>query len=226
MGASGIKPSNSSANLPATFNTRYTTQTPDSAEPRYGTATKDPVSWIKTVTCTATTTSDASKPPVTHISWLPNVAATYMSEIAAGYQGILDLGLNEHLATDDPKSTSTTNGAKTSTKAPKANTTTSEAIGMAVVDRPGGSIVFLNTSSPNYVLIDYANASVFIWTAPVNTSTIEDSSHIHRPVSKINAWLPYFEALGILTLVWKVGTFVYERVKKRRGDVDQPSRSP
>jgi hypothetical protein len=91
---------------------------------------------------------------------------------------------------------------------------------MAVMDLPGGTVIFLNNTSPNYILVDYANASVIVWTSPANASDTVANTHIAKLVGKIGAWLPYFEALGILTLVYKVGKFIYDRVQKRRGRGD------
>jgi hypothetical protein len=141
----------------------------------------------------------------------------YISVIAVGLQDIISGQISESLAnsairndrTSDPPGTA----SATAVSAPPL-------ADMAVMDLPGGTVIFLNNTSPNYILVDYANASVIIWTSPVNASDTASTAHSGKLFSKINAWLPYFEALGILTLVYKIGKFIYDRVQKRRGRGD------
>lgn len=91
---------------------------------------------------------------------------------------------------------------------------------VAAVDLPGGSIVFLNTTSPNYMLIDYANATVVVWSVPASTTTTH-ATHLRQVVDKINSCLPYIEAFGILTLAWKVVEYIYGKIRSRRSSRGQ-----
>jgi hypothetical protein len=140
----------------------------------------------------------------------------YISVIAVGLQDIISGQINGSLANSN-------GDARTSDPPGTASATTVDTpplADMAVMDLPGGTVIFLNNTSPNYILVDYAKASVIIWTSPVNASDTASTAHSGKLFSKINAWLPYFEALGILTLVYKVGKFIYDMVQKRRGRGD------
>jgi hypothetical protein len=89
---------------------------------------------------------------------------------------------------------------------------------ITVAGLPGSTIVLLNTTSPTYMVVDHATETVIVWTAPAK---IPDTvSHFSKLVNKLNAWLPYFEALAILTLVYEFGKFVYNSVQKCRGRDD------
>ena len=137
----------------------------------------------------------------------------YISVIAVGLQDIISGQISGSLANSN-------GDARTSDAPGTASATTAGTpplADMAVVDLPGGTVIFLNNTSPNYILVDYANASVIVWASPANASDTVPNTHIAKLVGRIGAWLPYFEALGILTLVYIVGKFIYDRVQKRCG---------
>lgn len=65
---------------------------------------------------------------------------------------------------------------------------------------PSGSVIFLNSTAPNYTMVDYASATVYVWTQPTNTSATS-STTFHQVVDNISQWLPLIEVLGIVTLL-------------------------
>lgn len=75
------------------------------------------------------------------------------------------------------------------------------------------SVVFLNTSSSSYVLIDCANAKIAICTVSANKSaTVQET-----PFSKfIQSFKICAEALGILAVLWEIGRFVHVKIRSCR----------
>jgi hypothetical protein len=140
--------------------------------------------------------------------YMYNVAADFRNIIAAHLGGNVTEQCND-LKVDSGKASSSGN---TSTKPTKVSAN----ISIAVIDLPHGSIVFLNTTTPKYLLIDHANATIAVWTEPVNTSTIATQARSHQILDKINTALPYIEASGLLAIVWEIGKFVHARVHAYR----------
>jgi hypothetical protein len=213
----------------ATLSTYYIPRTPKSSR-RYHNATAsafDAVTVTKTMTVTIVSVVSAQEPANSADGYVTRLAALqdtthHMNEIAIGLQDIISGQISGMISNtnsnavhsgrnpDPPATASATN----------ASNPTPPLADMAVLGYPGGTIVFLNNTSPTYILVNYADASVVIWTSPANASDTVANTHVGKLVSKIGAWLPYFEALGILTLVYKVGKFIYDGVQRRRGRGD------
>jgi len=86
------------------------------------------------------------------------------------------------------------------------------AVGMAMINLGSHDLIFLNTTAPNYVLVNHADATVAVWAVPANTAT---SSHprLTRLVNDINRWLPWVEALGLFVLIKEVGEGLWKLYK-------------
>ena len=153
-----------------------------------------------------------------HIMWEGEnaSAAHHLRDVTAAFKGIISAQLSKS------ERHGPTKAALNVTSKPYHENTTeyyvadSRSVSIAAIDIIDGSIVFLNTTAPNYMLIDYANASVMIWTASDTTLTTPES-RLHKVVDGINTWLPYIEALSILAVGWKVIDFVYDKFRRRRG---------
>jgi hypothetical protein len=223
---SAKSPDNIEAQPAATLSTYYIPLTPASTR-RYLNAT---TSTFNAATVTVTTSVSEPKPATSADGQVTRLAALqetthHMEEMAVGLQDIISGQINDSIANT---SSNATHGGRISdlpatASATNASNPTPPLADMAVMDLPGGTIIFLNNTSPSYILVNHANASVIIWTSPANASDAASNSHIAKLVSKINAWLPYFEALGILTLTYKVGQFIYNRIQhRRRGQANAP----
>jgi hypothetical protein len=139
-----------------------------------------------------------------------------MNEIALGLQSIVSAHITESRATKEDNAIHEISGPAGAAVL-ATDTGTPPLADMAVMDLAAGTLIFLNNTSPSYILVNYTNASVIIWTSPANASDTVPGTHIAKLVSKIGVWLPYFEALGILTLVYKVGKLIYDGVQWHRG---------
>lgn len=139
-----------------------------------------------------------------------------MNDVVAGFQSIVSAHMRGHTTkqhdhTDvDPGDDGCSGDASAQPMDVPAN------VNVAAVDFPHGSIVFLNTTSPNYLLIDYANATVVVWTEPVNATTVATQTKLRQLVNNINTVLPYIEACGLLAVVWEISKFVHARIQARR----------
>lgn len=219
----------------ATLSTCYNPRTPDVAGRFHNLTMRASKALTVTKTVTATISSalpiqkstDLTDGHISRLTGLQN-ATYHMSEIASGLQSIISAHINGSIANSDDNIVHAGENADP----PSIASTTNASIpilpltGMAVLGYPGGTIVFLNNTSPSYILVDHANASIIIWNSPVNASDTASNTHIGKLVSKIGVWLPYFEALGILALVYKIGKFIYDGVQRLRGRGDQAQGSP
>jgi hypothetical protein len=161
----------------------------------------------KTVTVTITSALPTQTSTKVHVSQLTDLQNTtyYMNKIVLELQSIISSRITESKAnsTIDP---------------PGTNVSSLPLADITVAGLPGSTIVLLNTTSPTYFVVDHITSSVIVWIAPAKTP--DTVSHFSKLVNKLNAWLPYFEALAILTLVYEFGKFVYNRVQKYRGRDD------
>jgi hypothetical protein len=174
---------------------------------------------ITTFTETLTTVVVVSATaPSARVSWVPefDTAARYIEDIAAGVEGLMSI--RDPMRTTDamPPGASSCNvnvGKTTST----TNLSTPVALGMAVVNFDGHDLIFLNTTSPSYVLFNHANASLVFWTAPATPLTLTSHPHLDKVVNEVQRWLPYIEASTILVLAWKSGMVMWKVVGWMRG---------
>lgn len=144
-----------------------------------------------------------------------------MSEIAVGLESFISAQLTEQ-ATIKPSTPNVSIDAADS----KPSATTQSIVttaSMAVLNLASGSIIFLNTTTANYVFVDHANSSVFIWTTPNNDSTSPSDSHWKRFVNQTIALLPVVEVLGAATALLKGGRWCKDKVLQRRGRRAQAS---
>jgi hypothetical protein len=162
----------------------------------------------KTVTVTITSALPTQTSTDVHVSQLTDLQNTtyYMNKIVLELQSIISSRITESKAS----------GA---VDTPGTNFSSLPLADITVAGLPGGStVVLLNNTSPTYMVVDHTTSSVIFWTTPVN---IPDTvSHLDKLVNKLNAWLPYFEALAVLTLAYEFGKFVHNGVQGRRGRVD------
>ena len=140
------------------------------------------------------------------------VIAHYMYNMAADFRNIMSAHVGGN-ATErcngfDVDSGKASSSSNTSTKL----TSVPSNVSMAMIDFPHGSIMFLNTTAPNYLLIDHANATVVVWTEPANDSMTATETKSRQILDRINAVLPWIEACGLLAIVWEIGKFVHARV--------------
>lgn len=182
----------------------------------------------KTTTVTVTSAlpaTETDRPHTKHIKWAmdPNGISENMSEITANFEAIVSAFINERKSIDHGKINSSGSNAASGTNS-IVESNDSDAVNRAAIDLPAGSIIFLNTTSPSYVLTHRASAIIFVWTAPTNSSAAETDTQLRKIVDNINTWLPYFEALGLVAVVWEVSMFVNARILiryKRRARAGQ-----
>ena len=144
------------------------------------------------------------------------VKADYMHDVAAGFQDIIEAHLFGHATEQHDNTNIVSENAGSSDTTSINNTSTSTNVTMAVIDFPHGSIVFLNTTSPNYLLIDHANATVAVWTESVNASMVATKTNSRHFLDTLNTALPWIEACGLLAIVWEIGKFVHVNISARR----------
>lgn len=201
-----------------------------SHHPKYQNSTARPnLAITKTITVTiasAVAETSTKLSTAARVSWLTQTEDTgrYVNNIAVAFEGIMSSarGVGD-IASSDANSNMSAETGKPVDSASTPDAKNTGAASRAVVDIPGSSIIFLNTSSPEYVLIDYANANVVLWTAPVNKSATNSHSGFRKFIDDINTWLPYVEAFGILAVLWEVGRFVHVKVRRRRGRIARAS---
>lgn len=157
---------------------------------------------------TTTSTLSLSSRSSRSVDCKDDVMARYMYDVAAVFQDIFGSTTEQRGQADNNSETASSSG-HTSIN----NTVGPTKVSMAVIDFPRGSIVFLNTTRPNYLLIDHANATVAVWTEPANASTKATQTNL---LDKLNTVLPYIEACGIVAIVWEIGKFVHVKVYAHR----------
>lgn len=176
-----------------------------------------------TVTKTVTVKIASSVPSATpswsgseHISWRTekNSTAQETNDLVVAFQALMTahaLGRGGHKQADAKSATNATEIAGETSTNGADNSSSASRVAM---DLPGGNIIFLNTTSPNYVMFDYASANLLIWTVP--NATVTQDSQFRKLVDNISTWLPLIEALGLLAVIWEIGKFAYGRVQMRR----------
>ena len=141
--------------------------------------------------------------------------AHYMEHIAAGFEGMVSAHVPEQRTNHSNGTNDKCAEMESCRTASVARNRVPAIASVAVIGVPGGSVVFLNTTTPDFVLIDYINNSVVIWTVPAKASGTTSETRLQKLVSSINTWLPYIEALGLLAVIWEIGKFVHARFQKR-----------
>lgn len=177
-----------------------------------------------TTTVTVTNLSTASNPArspsdagllTLHLG--PSDIAQNLSGIAAEFGAMMSTHIAGQLRTNHIETNCSINATKSLRNASTVTPMIAPTVSRAAMNLPSGrgSLIFLNTTSPDYVLVDHISATVFVWTEPARASTHD--TKFHRIINKINAWLPFLEAVGIMTVAWEVGKVVQAQILKRRG---------
>lgn len=171
--------------------------------------------YVVTITSVLPTPTHTS-PRFDHISWQTDVNSTAqnMSALIIAFEAIMATFEVDEVTTelrDGDLDVDASNGHEP----PAGMFERTSSANRAAMNLPGGKIIFLNTTSPNYVMFDNAGANVLVWTVPNATET--QDSQFHKLVENISTWLPLVEALGLLAVIWEIGKFAYGRVQMFRG---------
>lgn len=143
----------------------------------------------------------------------------YLHNITAGIGGLIRAHSTESKVDHRTSVSIDENNIAPNIEAPASATgsTIQSAASLAMIEHAKYNIIFLNTTSPSYVLLDHHNTKVLVWTASDGSSPAAQDSRMERFLNHATIWLSLLEVLGAVAFFWKVGAWTYCWVKGRRG---------
>jgi hypothetical protein len=236
MGTAAISPitilqvsDDTKARPEAMMSTAYVPRTTTTPEMKHTTVANSryPVTITRTMTITTNNVPSATRPTPfksSHSSSAndTNSNAKYMSNIAANVEDLvsaLTFNITKALHGTTNLSSCTPEGLalNQSTTTPKVLT----GANMALIDLPNSSLIFLNTTAPNYVFVDSANGGIVVWSVASGDQSTHSATAWKRFATQAMAWLPFLEVLGAGACLFKIVKFLCHWIKKdRRGEED------
>ena len=144
------------------------------------------------------------------------MAIRFIEDMAASLHSLISARALCSTTKDDAHTNNKIIKTNSSGRASDMDTDVQSNISMAVLGFPRSSLLFLNTTSPNYVLIDHANATVVVWRGLDNTPIAGANTGSRNILDKLNTALPYIEACGLVAIVWEISKSVHAKIQAGR----------